>query len=294
MTRIVLPLVSLLVVAGTVCLPRPAFAEEVLRWERLPLAVPLIVGQERVIILDRAMRVGVPAPLRERLRVQSAGGALYLRASAAFDSTRLQLQDSDSGALILLDVHAASPVAGQPELAPIRIVNGERSPGSDRDPASATATARDTPAQASGSDTPVPVVLIRYAAQSLYAPLRTVEPITGIVRVPLPRVLSLDSVLPTLPVRATALAAWRLQDYWVTAVQLTNRSARWLDLDPRALQGSFLAATFQHHTLGPHGDSTDTTVLYLVTQAHALAESVLPALSAVDASINLPSPGDRP
>lgn len=287
------PRMCLLALAVMSCLVGTAFAEEVLRWERLPLSLPLIVGQERVIFLDHSVRAGAPAPLRERLRVQSAGGALYLRASAPFDATRLQLQDSNSGELILLDVHASTPVPGQPALEPVRIVNGEHSPRSDRDPALATA-ARESTALPSSSDTPIPVVLTRYAAQSLYAPLRTVEPVTGIVPVPLPRVRSFDSVLPALPVRATALAAWRLEDYWVTAVRLSNRSDRWLDLDPRALQGDFFAASFQHHTLGPHGGPTDTTVLYLVTRAHGLTESVPPALSAVDAATHQPSAGDRP
>src|SRR3546814_11374133 len=86
----------------------------------------------------------------------------------------------------------------------------------------------------------------------------------------------LDTLLPTLPVHARALAAWRLEDQWVTAVRLTNTSARWLDLDPRALQGNFVAATFQHPNLGPAGTPSDTTVLYLVTRGHGLAASPLP------------------
>ncbi|MDR2091976.1 MAG: TIGR03749 family integrating conjugative element protein [Azoarcus sp.] len=36
-----------------------AHALEVLRWERLPLAVPLVVGEERVIFTDRDMRLGL-------------------------------------------------------------------------------------------------------------------------------------------------------------------------------------------------------------------------------------------
>ena len=58
--------------------------------------------------------------------------------------------------------------------------------------------------------------------------------------------------------------------------------------DPRALQGNFVAATFQHPNLGPAGTASDTTVLYLVTRGHGLAESLLPALSPIDASVNLP------
>src|SRR5690606_3454292 len=36
-------------------------AVEILRWERLPLSVPLVVGEERVVFIDRNVRVGVPA-----------------------------------------------------------------------------------------------------------------------------------------------------------------------------------------------------------------------------------------
>jgi integrating conjugative element protein (TIGR03749 family) len=101
--------------------------------------------------------------------------------------------------------------------------------------------------------------------------------------------MALDTLLPALPARAEALAAWRLEDQWVTAVRLTNTSARWVGLDPRALQGDFVAATFQHPDLGPAGDPQDTTVVYLVTRGRGLARSLLPAISPIDASVNLPA-----
>ena len=72
----VLALLGLLAVAAAPI----AQAVEILRWERMPLAVPLKVGQERIVFIDRNVRVGVPAGVGERLRVQSAGGAVYLRA----------------------------------------------------------------------------------------------------------------------------------------------------------------------------------------------------------------------
>ena len=96
----VLALLGLLAVAAAPV----AQAVEILRWERMPLAVPLKVGQERIVFIDRNVRVGVPAGVGERLRVQSASGAVYLRASEPIEPTRLQLQDADTGALILLDI----------------------------------------------------------------------------------------------------------------------------------------------------------------------------------------------
>lgn len=261
----------------------PAHAVEIMRWERLPLAVPLVVGHERVVFIDRNVRVGVPASVGDRLRVQSAGGAIYLRASEAIEPTRLQLQDTETGALILLDI-SAQP--GEVPLEPVRIVEGESPAKRYGDSGEERPVPAVTPRPA--RETPVPVVLTRYAAQSLYAPLRTVEPVNGISRVNLRRDLVLDTLLPTLPVRAKALAAWRLEDQWVTAIRLTNTSARWIDLDPRTLQGDFVAATFQHPDLGPAGDSHDTTVVYLVTRGRGLAQSLLPAISPVDASLGLP------
>ena len=259
-------------------------AVEVMRWERLPLAVPLLVGQERVVFVERNVRIGVPASLGDRLRVQSAAGTVSLRANEPIEPTRLQLQDAVTGELILLDIVAESAHNGQPQLEPIRIV--EQPTGQQHKVADSPTSAGLSKEQS--QRTPVPVVLTRYAAQNLYAPLRTVEPLPGVRRVNLPPDFSLDLLLPSLPIAARALAAWRLDDYWVTAIQLTNQTNATVDLDPRLLLGDFTTATFQHHHLGPKGTSLDTTVLYLTTRGRGLAQSLLPTISPVDAALNLP------
>lgn len=261
------------------------YAEETARWERVPLTVPLVVGQERVLFIDHPFRVGVPDAVRGRLRAQNAEGALYLRASGRFDPTRVQIEETDTGEVILLDVNAAAPKVGERPLEPLRILEADNTRPERTIPYAKTE--RNPPTAAAGPDTPVPVALTRYAAQSLYAPLRTVEPLEGIEIVPLPVSLPLDGLAPNLSVRAKALCAWRLQDFWVTAIRLTNQTSRWLALDPRELQGDFWSATFQHQTLGPSGDPTDTTVVYIVTHIHGLAESLLIASGPADASVNL-------
>ncbi|MFG6935567.1 TIGR03749 family integrating conjugative element protein [Burkholderia pseudomallei] len=279
MTRHVFRPVGLLAVLAQLVMS-PAHAVEVMHWDRLPLAVPLIVGQERVVFVDRDVRVGVPAEIADHLRVQSADGAIYLRASAPIDPSRLQLQDVANGTLILLDVAAHAATPKEAPLEPVRIVTDHAASGKPAQTPTHDDDASDDTTKA--PDTPVPVLLTRYAAQSLYAPLRTIEPVDGIAPIPVDRTLRLDSLLPTLPVRASAWAAWRLDDEWVTAVRLTNTSAQRLDFDPRALQGDFVAATFQHPDLGPAGDDTDTTVVYLVTRGHGLPASLLPAIRPID------------
>jgi integrating conjugative element protein (TIGR03749 family) len=234
------------------------------------------------------MRVAIPSRILERLRVQSADGAIYLRATGAFEPTRVELQDTDTGALVLLDLTAAEAPADD-KLDPLRIVLTKHDPAEPQSQRGSADADSEHPASIS---TPSAVLLTRYAAQSLYAPLRTIEPVAGIIPTPVRATQDLTTLLPALPVRVTILGAWRLQDQWVTSLRITNLTAMWQQLDPRTLQGDFLAATFQHRQLGPQGDSTDTTVLYLVTRGHGLAESLLPAISPVDAATNLSAPRD--
>jgi integrating conjugative element protein (TIGR03749 family) len=267
-----------------------ANAVEILRWDRIPLALPLIVGQERIVFVDQNVRVGVPRNLVDKLRVQSTGGALYLLAKEPIEPSRLQLQNMSSGEIMLVDIIATTGQPNQDAFEPAKIVAGE-SPSTrygqvNSKPTSSHAWAPTVQATtqeveeatpAPRRETPLPVVLTRYAAQMLYAPLRTVEPVEGIAQVNFKRGVDLTTLLPTLTVEASALGSWRLDDYWVTAVKLRNTSAQHLSLDPRDLMGDFVSATFQHPYLGAKGDASDTTTVYLVTLGHGLAESLLPA-----------------
>ena len=235
---------------------------ELMYWERLPLAVPLVINLERVVFVDEAVRVGMPSTLTGKLRVQSTGGTLYLRASEAIEPTRLQLQSVATGEIILLDI-AAMP--GDQPLEPVRILKNAQ-----EQPTEAESSTVPLPER-----TPIPVALTRYAAQSLYAPLRTVESLPGVRRVPLKLRTELPTLLPTENVSSTPITAWRLGDYWVTAVKLRNRGPETVQLDPRRLQAKLFAAAFQHAFLGPIGRAEDTTIAYLVTRGAGLEQAVL-------------------
>ncbi|EJX0634386.1 TIGR03749 family integrating conjugative element protein [Salmonella enterica] len=244
-------------------------ATELMQWQRLPLPVELHTGHERVIFVNKNVRVGYPAELDGKLRIQSSGGTVYLQPSEDFPAARLQLFDMDSGELILLDVHAS---AGD-ELEPVELRYDVETQNS----------VDTTPVDSSQNEYagPLPVILTRHAAQMLYAPLRTVEPVAGITQVPVRLPPLITTLLPSEPVTAGPLAAWRLGDTTVTAVKLQNRSQQRVNLDPRALQGQFLTATFQHDWLGAHGTPEDTTVVYLVTEGSA-DRAILPEPPAPD------------
>ncbi|MGI3745904.1 MAG: TIGR03749 family integrating conjugative element protein [Janthinobacterium lividum] len=276
-----------LVVAA--CLTGNANAVEIQQWERIPIALPLAVGQERIVFVDQNVRVGLPRALKGKLRIQSTGGAIYLLANEPIPPTRVQLQNVASGEIMLVDIAAIVSAPDQAALEPMKIV-ARHQPGSSSarshvakntganpqdEKAEEQTLSTDIPAPK--TETPTPVVITRYAAQLLYAPLRTVEPVPGVSQVNLNRRLDLTTLLPTQPINASALGAWRMAGYWVTAVKLQNASEQHLTLDPRELMGDFTAATFQHPYLGAKGHATDTTIVYLVTRGHGLAESLVPA-----------------
>ncbi|MDL5280507.1 TIGR03749 family integrating conjugative element protein, partial [Proteus faecis] len=244
-------------VFSAVSLPLSVQAVELVRWERIPLPVSLHVGEERIVFVEKNVRVGFPPSLNEKLRIQSTGGAVYLRAETAFPQTRLQLQDVESGEILLLDVTAT---AGKGALEPVRVVySGEVSTqrdsqtvrrsgqtggntGNTAPPAAGTGEHKAKPRYPA----PLPVLLTRYAAQSLYAPLRTVEPVPGVQTLSLNLPKTLTALYPSAPLTAQPLAGWQAAEYRVVAVKLTNQSAQKVILDPRQLQGQFVSATFQH------------------------------------------------
>ncbi|WP_411017361.1 DUF3438 family protein, partial [Salmonella sp. s51695] len=100
-------------------------------------------------------------------------------------------------------------------------------------------TVRKTPVYSA----PLPVVLTRYAAQSLYAPLRTVEAVPGIHPVNLRLPSRLTTLYPSENVVVSPIGAWGIQELNVVALKIRNRSSSKVILDARTLSGSFVSAT---------------------------------------------------
>lgn len=239
-----------------------AQAELLMKWQRLPLPIDLQVEKERVILVDKNVKVGYPKALEGKIRLQSTGGAVYLKALAPFPTARLQLKDMLTNEIILLDITAKEKVVNPQETVRLlyegKLENQSGSLNQDEEGGEEQTLA--------SPQLPVPAALTRYAAQMLYAPLRTVEGVPGIRQIAHGLPSKITTLLPAYPITATPLMSWQLGDYVVTAIRLQNQGASRLDLDPRELQGRFYAATFQHHWLGGSGSTEDTTTLYLVTE----------------------------
>lgn len=267
-------------------------AVELMKWERIPLQIPLTVGQERIVFVNKNVRVGFPPTLNGKLRIQSNNGAVYLDAKEVFPVTRLELQNVENGEIILLDVFAS---VGKAAREPVKIVyDGEVVSASSSDKRTVSSNGDSTGRQASTEanptprkpvklSAPLPVVLTRYAAQNMYGPSRTVESVPGISPVSLKLPSRLTTLMPSEPVSIAPMAAWSLLGSSVVALQVRNQSAGKVILDPRVLEGQFTAATFQHRWLGRAGTPEDTTVLYLVMTGRPegafISEPPLPSTS---------------
>lgn len=256
------------------CLALSVQADVFMQWDKKPLAIRLNLNQERIVTVEgQDSQVGIPASLNSILRVQSVGQAIYFKASQPFETTRVQLRNIENGKVILLDV-SASDQGKDYEYEPVNIITQKVE--NNLQGTKLTEKSSDTKQSLSlpKSALPAPAALTRYAAQSLYAPLRAIEPLSGVYRVAMKLPQNIAQILPNLPIRATPLESFGLGDFVVTAVKIKNLSQEAITLDPRFLQGKYYAATFQHNRLGQFGSAEDTTVVYLVTLGK-LTESML-------------------
>lgn len=224
---------------------------ERIEWQKIPIDLQLIVGEEQQITFPVAVKVGVPGLVQPLVRTQSVNGTVYLLANAPFDSSRFMVRELESGRIYLFDVTATNVGVAS---GPIEIYTTHHS-----STAKAVANGNDRSDQAQ----PSYIQLTRFAAKQLYAPSRLVDGQRGLVRVPVAN--GPFNLIHGAKIEATPLVGWRGYGLYVTAVKLTNRTLQAQILDPRDLRGVWLTATFQHHRLLPKGDEADTTAVYLVS-----------------------------
>ena len=240
----------------------PSHADEIVStgpervlWRKTPIAIPLVVGEERLIHFPDSVSIGLPQSLTPFLRSQSINGTLYLLAGQPFESTRVMVRSESGGPLFVLDVSAELNVDERPPLPEMQVVLEARKAEAENVPSDAVTASRF---KQWGY-----VALTRFAAQQLYAPKRLIPNTPGVVAIPVK-----DAPVDLLrggSVEALPVAAWKAGSRYVTAVRLTNQTDKAVILDPRELRGAWLAATFQHNRLLRSGGDADTSAVYLIS-----------------------------
>jgi len=259
---------SLIALLG-LCFPLLSFAQvddaalstpERVVWNKAPIAIPLVVGEERLVHFPDSVSIGLPQSLTSLLRSQSINGTLYLLARQAFEPTRVMVRSETDGPIYVLDISAAPGGVDSGSLPDVQVLlqASQKPPQDLSEDAGADQSTSVKQSQSLGY-----AALTRYAAQQLYAPTRLIPRQPGVVAIPVnpePVDLVLGGKIEAVPV-----AAWKAGLRYVTAVKLINRTQSPIVLDPRELRGSWLAATFQHNRLLPAGSEADTTAVYLVS-----------------------------
>ena len=230
-------------------------ATELVSWDRKPIKLTLKTDVERIVYFPDNVRVGIPPHLQDKLRVMSAEGAVYLKASGDIKNERIQVQLIDSGQIVLMDVIAsnkASKIATE-DMKVSMASSGVNETIGGEEPMFEPVTAVD---------------LTRYAAKQFYAPPRLREGDDRIQRTSVAKVN-----LPELMIGRshgkfymTPIASWQAQDsLYVTAIKVSNITYKKQHFLYSDINADYTHATLQHGSVTAKGTIGDTSMLYLVT-----------------------------
>lgn len=242
----------LLLSSALLLMPFTSSADEKVVWDKAPIKVILKPNTEKMVVFpSNSVRVKIPAALSGSLTTLSNNGVIYWEATEEFTDKRILVQDVKSQKTIV--VHLSS----------------DETLGTDEQ-ITVLLKKPDEPVQ-QGSNTPEQSQitygyeeLTRVAAKHLYAPERLVDVPEGMHRVNVTQ-QSDDYLIRGHIIEMTPVISFTNAGLYITAVKLVNKQHEKVLLDPRDIRGQWLAATFQHSLLGPNGDLTDTTAVYLVS-----------------------------
>ena len=251
---------------------KSACAETVV-WRKTPITVELVVGVEQLLMLPSNAEVGLPPVLTNPnvFRTLVTGGAAYWTALEPFETQRVQLR-LDSGEFLLFDVSARTLKQPPATVETLQVVLA----GSE--------TFQGGPNPAAGGPLPGEAnlfELLRYAAQSIYAPRRLIAPLPGVKKVPVGLAGNLGRLYDAgrHPLVIQPYQAWSAGDFFVTAFVVTNEASHPVALDNRKVMHTpnahrtgvdphFIASAFFTRSLpgrntGTTGDNR--TTLFVVT-----------------------------
>ena len=241
--------ILLLMLLGVSCVTFAQTPQHIV-WDKTPINVILPVGIERMVSFPTSIKFGydtseIPAGA---LRVQNAGGTLYLLAKQPFNATRVHVMLKD-GKIILLNLSAQKNA----DTVPLDIVL--QTIGDMNVSNSNVSTSFDA------------VTLTRFAFQQLYAPERLLNDPQGIARVTM-HIPEIVGIVEPSKIIAMPLISWRGGDNYVTAILLRNETPNAITLNEKALCGDFVSSSFYPtKTLAPQSTLGDSTTLVVVTES---------------------------
>ncbi len=267
------------IVALTVFIPTLSHADDTRRvWDNRPLPVALPVGKEVRWIFPQDVTVQIPEEITPKIKTLLPDAhTVYITATEKFSTARVLATGNKDGKVYILDVSAAANNL----LEDMRLEDPALLPAAnDANPAKPTSRLIETelPDQQDGATQEAPddnplndppeIVLTRFAMQTLYAPSRLIPSSERISRAgnpTLPKAFPLMQSTQGERFSFEAVGAWQGFGHYVTAILVVNQSPLRVLVDLTKVRGNFSHVTAQHHYIGPKGDLTDRTTLYLIS-----------------------------
>lgn len=229
-------------------------AQERVVWDKKPIEIILQPNVEKMLVLPtESARVKIPAAIRGSLDTLSNNGVIYWTASEEFSAKRVLIQDTQNQQMLVVNL-SSSAEHGTGEAVSVLYKSPEQ------EAADENVQQQNAQLKTYGYEE-----LTRTAAKHLYAPERLIQVPDGMFRINVKQVSDLHLIRGHI-VEMTPVISFSNAGLYVTAVKLRNKQSTKVILDPRDIRGNWLAATFQHATLGPTGELTDTTALYLISK----------------------------
>lgn len=221
-------------------------------WNGIPIPFSIPVGQERILKFDEPVTLNNTNPnlTSDKVSILNNDGFLYIQAKKAFDPIRVEVVIQSTGKVVLVDLSAMQHCSDTP----MAIVLQEPG-GTDGTQAN----------QSDGSQSINDVTLMRYAIQHLYAPERLIVENSAMVRSPMFTSHSIH-LFTDNQVVAMPLESWRGGDLYVTAVLVKNNLHSTQVLDPRAINGQWIAASFYpSNVLTANKTAQDRSTVFLLS-----------------------------
>ncbi len=237
-------------------------------WNKEPLRINLPIGVERTITFPGEVFMEIPSEINDpvsRIQVRS-DGTVYWLANGAFNQKRIIVK-SKFGRVYLLDVSAIEGASTTPIVIVDELINSKY-------PKNTNSSSTDSQQNILQNITYDYVDLMRFAAQSMYAPKRLIKAIPGITKFPvIHRSLPIyqGQTLTIVPIKQWKTAS--IPSLYVVALKAINNTSKLQEIDVRKIRGKWLARTSQHGAVGSKGSATEETTIYLISNS-PLQESI--------------------
>ncbi len=224
-------------------------------WDGIPIAFSVSVGQERILKFPGSVTLNNSNArlTTDKVSIQNNAGFLYIFAKKSFEPIRLDFTLLSTGQVILVDLSAEKNASDTP----VSVVLSDNN--------SQNTTSNNTHQYQNNIQSVNDVTLMRYAIQHLYAPQRLISHNDSITRVPMETQRSVN-LFDDKSAMAMPLISWNAGDLYVTAVLLKNNWDEKILLNPRNINGNFIAASFYpSRIINPKGSNNDRSTVFLVS-----------------------------